>query len=212
VGGGEAVSLSEGLVRVVPREEYKKYSRVINKDAYDKYAKKQQEREIQWDKRDAPVSNSHEKTRNGDSGEYRKEKSKRKRSRSPVAATKKKSKETWLRPSLRVRLIDETSRHYNTKVTVEDVVSPYSCVVRTDSGRVLDDVDPRDCETIVPKGDGHDVVMVVRGRDAGRLGVILGRDKRTSVAAVQLLPDKDQVVKLDYDDICHFVGDVDMYS
>ena len=145
----------------------------------------------------------------------RKEKSRGgKRSRSPRGSPPpptKKRKSTWLRPSLKVRLIDESSRHYNSKVTVEDVVSPYSCVVRTESGRVLDDVDPRDCETVVPRDDGA-VVMVVRGRDAGRLGEILGRDKHNSLAAVQLLPDKDEVVKMDYDDICQFVGDVDLFS
>ena len=56
-------------------------------------------------------------------------------------------RDTWLRPNLRVRLIDEDSKYYNTKVRVEDVVSPYSCVVRTESGRVLDDVGPRYAHT-----------------------------------------------------------------
>ena len=91
---------------------------------------------------------------------------------------------------------------------VEDVLSQYSCVVRTDTGRVLEDVDPRDCETVIPKGPDS-LVMIVRGdqQHKGQIGQILKRDKRTSKAAVQILPDKDQVLKLDYDDICEFVGD-----
>ena len=75
----------------------------------------------------------------------------RSRSRSPDVPSKKSAppapRDTWLRPNLRVRLIDEDSKYYNTKVRVEDVVSPYSCVVRTESGRVLDDVDPRYAHT-----------------------------------------------------------------
>ena len=49
--------------------------------------------------------------------------------------------------------------------------------------------------------------MIVRGSNCGQLGEIVSRDKRSSRATVQILPDKEYVVKLDYDDICEFVGD-----
>jgi len=118
---------------------------------------------------------------------------------------------SWLRPHLRVRLIDEDykkGKYFNSKAIVEDVVSPYSCVVRTDTGRLLDEVDPRYCETVVPKGEKA-AVMIVHGRRKGRIAEILCRDKANCTAAVQLLPDKDEVLKLSYDDICEYTGDLD---
>jgi len=223
VGGGDAISISENIVKVVGKDEYKKYSKVINKDQYDKYAEKQRDRQLEWDEK-----------KNNDS------KRKRSRSRSPIYKSESRGSHrssssnskgdsekpssdhhrngsnrttTWLRPQLRVRLIDEdfkNGKYYNTKVVVEDVVSPYSCVVRTDTGRLLDNVDPRECETIVPKQEMA-VVMIVHGKRKGKIAEIVARDKLSSTAAVQLLPDKDQVLKMDYNDICEFVGDVDMY-
>ena len=80
VGNDGSVSLSENCVRVVGKEEYKKFSRVINKDAYEEYAKKQQEREIQWDKDGR--KNGHDE-RNGDSNSQRESKSKKSSRRSP---------------------------------------------------------------------------------------------------------------------------------
>ncbi|XP_013364047.1 PREDICTED: G patch domain and KOW motifs-containing protein-like isoform X2 [Chinchilla lanigera] len=47
----------------------------------------------------------------------------------------------WLRRDLRVRCVDklhEGGRYYNTKMKIEDVPSPDSCVCRTDEGRVLE--------------------------------------------------------------------------
>ena len=79
VGNDGSVSLSENCVRVVGKEEYKKFSRVINKDAYEEYAKKQQEREIQWDK---DGRNGHDE-KNGDSNSQRESKSKKSSRRSP---------------------------------------------------------------------------------------------------------------------------------
>jgi len=56
------------------------------------------------------------------------------------------------------------------------------------------------------------VVMIVKGNQKGQLGEVLGRNKHKSRAALQLLPDKDELLKLDCDDICKFVGDAEMYS
>ena len=64
----------------------------------------------------------------------------------------------------------------------------------------------------MPKSDLA-LVMIVRGKQKGRLAEILGRDKHKSRAALQLLPDKDEVLEMDYDDICEYLGDSeDVYS
>lgn len=37
---------------------------------------------------------------------------------------------------------------------------------------------------------------------------VIERDKERYTATVQILPDRDEVFQLDYDDICEYTGDV----
>jgi ribosomal protein S4E len=92
-------------------------------------------------------------------------------------------------------------------VVVDDVSSNEFCVCRTDSGSILDNVPNSGVETLIPKSDDS-VVMIVRGSNRGQIGEILSRDKRSGRATVQILPDKEDILKLDYDDICEYAGDV----
>ena len=78
-------------------------------------------------------------------------------------------------------------------------------ICRTETGTILDEVLNSKCETIIPKS--HDMVMVVRGTNAGRLANILRRDKTSSRALLEILPDKEDIVNLSYDDICEYTGE-----
>eukprot|EP00063_Salmo_salar_P069965 XP_014044800.1 PREDICTED: G patch domain and KOW motifs-containing protein-like [Salmo salar] len=88
---------------------------------------------------------------------------------------------------------------------IEDVLTPNICVCRTEEGRFLDDVKQTMLETIVPKSDSEDI-MVVLGEHRGQVGRILQRDKDQSRAMVQLDRYEEKVFTLDYDSICHYVG------
>eukprot|EP00076_Gallus_gallus_P034167 XP_024999705.1 serine/arginine repetitive matrix protein 1-like [Gallus gallus] len=66
-----------------------------------------------------------------------------KRRRSPEGRTAKQSRAPphWLRRDLRVRCVDRGfrgGRFYNCKMQVEDLLSPDSCVCRTDDGRLVE--------------------------------------------------------------------------
>ena len=61
-------------------------------------------------------------------------------------------------------------------------------------------------ESLIPKGEGG-VVMVVRGETRGQLGRVVDRDKTRYLATVQLIH-TEQVLRLDYDSVCEFVGPV----
>ena len=61
-------------------------------------------------------------------------------------------------------------------------------------------------ESLIPKGDGG-VVMVVRGESRGQLGRVVDRDKTRYMATVQLIH-TEEVLRLDYDSVCEFVGPV----
>ncbi|KAL6456744.1 hypothetical protein MHYP_G00352880 [Metynnis hypsauchen] len=126
----------------------------------------------------------------------------------PVKESRTSPAPSWLQRDLRVRFIDKTfkgGRYYNSKMRIEDVLTPHVCVCRTDEGRLLDDVKQTMLETIVPKGDA-DYIMVVLGEHRGQVGRILRRDKEKCRAMVQLDRYEEQIFTLDYDAICHYMG------
>ncbi|NXT30539.1 GPKOW protein, partial [Syrrhaptes paradoxus] len=89
---------------------------------------------------------------------------------------------------------------------VEDMVTPSTCVCRTDEGTLVEGLKEAMLETVIPRGEAERV-MVVLGEHAGRLGRILEREPERSRAVVQLQRDEaGRVVTLDYDAICHYVG------
>jgi len=214
--GGQTVSVSENVAKLVSKKEYKKYAKVINKDMYEKYDQKQKEREVEWDKKkeEGSVENGSKK---------RSKDRTRSRSNSPESKKYKKSSSTsnghvgssrrrrpWVRPLLRVRFIDnhyKSGKYYNTKVVVEDVAAENSCTLRTESGSIIEGVSPKHIETLIPKNIGG-VVMILSGSRSGQVAELVAKDKRSCVVAVQTLPDKDEVLKLDFDDVCEYTGEV----
>lgn len=116
----------------------------------------------------------------------------------------------WIHRDLRVRFVNKlykNGQYYNTKMTIEDLLSPDTCVCRTDEGRVLEGVKEDMLETLVPKTEGERV-MVVLGPQAGRVGQLLRRDTARSRALVQLHRD-GQLVELHYDAVCQYMGPSD---
>lgn len=70
-----------------------------------------------------------------------------------------------------MRFVDKLHKggqYYNTKMIVEDVLSPDTCVCRTDEGWILEGVREDMLETLIPKVEGNRV-MVVLGPHAGRV-------------------------------------------
>ncbi|NWV25318.1 GPKOW protein, partial [Origma solitaria] len=87
---------------------------------------------------------------------------------------------------------------------IEDLLSPDTCVCRTDDGRLVEGLRGASLETVVPRG-ASDRVMAVLGEHAGKVGRILEREPVRARALVQLGRDP-QVLSLPYDSICHFLG------
>ncbi|XP_044090475.1 G-patch domain and KOW motifs-containing protein isoform X1 [Neovison vison] len=127
----------------------------------------------------------------------------------PVAKTEKVGSRSqhWLHRDLRVRFVDKQykgGQYYNTKMTIEDVLSPDTCVCRTEEGRILEGVKEVMLETLIPKVEGKRV-MVVLGPQAGRVGRLLGWDRERNQALVQLRRE-NQLVELHYDAVCQYEG------
>ncbi|KAH9523547.1 hypothetical protein Btru_040316 [Bulinus truncatus] len=112
----------------------------------------------------------------------------------------------WLRNDLKVRVIDKhlkKGKYYNDKVVIIDVPSAGLCMCRADDGRVLENIHQSSLETVVPKEENA-YVAVVSGIYCGEIGQILKRHKDKCIAVVQLLSDRDNLLRLNYDEICHY--------
>nr|XP_046251545.1 G-patch domain and KOW motifs-containing protein [Scatophagus argus] len=220
--GGKTVTLSQYAVKLVGRKEYDKYSKDLSrlsKAHKDKEKEKEREKEQQRREERERRSNGDEakhKSSDRDGGkDERKRKhrdSSRDREKPPVKeARRPPPPPSWLQRDLKVRFIDKAfkgGKYYNSKMRVEDVLTPTTCVCRTEEGRLLDDVKQDMLETIVPKSE-YDSVMVVLGEHRGQVGRILQRDKNKCRAMVQLDRHEEKVFTLDYDCICHYVGAAD---
>ncbi|XP_039631837.1 G-patch domain and KOW motifs-containing protein [Polypterus senegalus] len=223
--GGKKVTVSQHCLRLVSRKEYDKYSKDLSrlskahkekeKEKEKQQAKSQDEMSAhqQSESRDSQRSTHkhHEKSRKRkhEDDHKRDEVHSGKETKQMSSNSKSSSREhCWLQRDLRVRFIDKRFKkgdYYNSKMIIEDVLTPDTCVCRTDEGLLLDDIHQSMLETIVPKLHS-DLIMVVLGKNRGQVGRILQRNKDKCYALVQLHKFEDQVFKLDYDAICHYIG------
>ncbi|XP_066436699.1 G-patch domain and KOW motifs-containing protein [Eleutherodactylus coqui] len=210
--GGKVVTISQFALRLVSSAEYNKYAKDLSRlsKAEQRENKDQQRREHSPDgeQRRRDDEDTREQKRNGHSSS----KDKRPRPKSPDREKEKKKQkqeeQCWLRRDLKVRFIDKRykgGKYYNSKMLIEDVLSPTTCVCRTESGRILEDIKQDMLETVIPKDVG-DYVMVVLGKHRGQVGKILHRERQKSRALVQLEGDDDDAVTFSYDVICHYTG------
>ncbi|XP_041429205.1 G-patch domain and KOW motifs-containing protein-like isoform X2 [Xenopus laevis] len=157
--GGKVVTVSLFSLRLASSAEYTKYAKDLSRLSKahqeskvephrDRTPEKEQRTKDGEKGKDSQVGmmmndveKRNESSRNGDSNN----KEKRHRQRSPDQEKLKKKirpePHGWLRRDLRVRFIDKNykgGKHYNSKMLVEDVLSPTRCVCRTESGRILE--------------------------------------------------------------------------
>ncbi|XP_006625509.1 G-patch domain and KOW motifs-containing protein isoform X2 [Lepisosteus oculatus] len=225
--GGKTVTISQYSLHLVGRKEYDKYSRDLSRLGK---AHKEKERAEEAARRSngqdgaegrgTDRESREPEARAGREHDRGKDREKEQRKRKHRDSSRDREKPhppppgalSWLQRDLRVRFIDKKfkeGKYYNSKMIIEDVLTPESCVCRTDEGRLLEDVKQTMLETIVPKSES-DSIMVVLGKHRGQVGHILQRDKEKCRALVQLERYEEQVFKLDYDAICHYVGGTDV--
>ncbi|KAK3608339.1 hypothetical protein CHS0354_030794 [Potamilus streckersoni] len=232
----KVVTVSQYAVKLVTAKEFNKYSKYLNKGKADKYKEEEEKRNRRREEEDSKESRhrkndqyksdqkSHGSREDGLSEEKHKEKnresSERKRKKENSDDDSKSSKSAnghsstssssiWVRTQMRVRLIDKNflkGKYYKSKVIVEDVLDKDRCVCKTEDGKVLD-IPQSMMETVIPKSEPAHVV-IVSGKHRGQVAEIIEKDRRKCEALVQLLSDRDQVLRLDFDSICEFVGNI----
>ncbi|KAM3909908.1 G-patch domain and KOW motifs-containing protein-like [Leptodactylus fuscus] len=214
--GGKVVTVSQFAIRLVNSAEYNKYAKDLSRLSKAEQQKEQREGKEEKQRERSPdreqKRRDEEEIREQKRNEHCSSKDKRHRPRSPDREKEKKKQkqeeQSWLHRDLKVRFIDKRykgGKYYNSKMLVEDVLSPTTCVCRTDSGRILEDIRQDMLETVIPKDEGEHV-MVVLGRHRGQVGKILHRERQKSRALVQLEGESDDAVTFSYDVICHYTG------
>ncbi|GIY03614.1 g-patch domain and KOW motifs-containing protein, partial [Caerostris extrusa] len=179
----EKVTLPEFFIKLVSKKEFNKESRIINRATYEKYKREEEKKEknerhsIKRERSDDLDNSKHERkeTENGHSeGKNSRKPEKRSkrhhsRERSEEKHRTSKSSQTWVKPQLRVRFINDKyqkGKFFNEKMVVVDVMSSKSCFCKTDDGRILDDISPSMLETVIPRHENA-YVMIVQGKYSG---------------------------------------------
>ncbi|KAF8782637.1 G-patch domain and KOW motifs-containing [Argiope bruennichi] len=224
----EKVTLPEFYINVVSKKEFDKESRIINRAAYENFKREKEEKEknekqsLKREREEDPTDPKAErkdktKTSNERNSNKSEKRSKRHHSRERCEENhsySSKSSKLWVRPQLRVRFIDDKykkGRYFNQKMTVVDVMSSKSCSCKTDDGKYLDDISPSMLETVIPR-DESAYVMIVQGKYQGELCTILKKDRSNCVATIQFLSDRNKALKIEYDSICEYMGDIEQFD
>ena len=108
---------------------------------------------------------------------------------------------SWIREFIRVKIVSKKldgGKYYLQKATVVDVCSVGVCTLRLDSGRLLEMVQEKYLETVLPSTGGPAIILT--GMYRGRRGVLLEKQREEQRAIVQLEEDLE-VVEVDMDDV-----------
>ncbi|CDQ69150.1 unnamed protein product [Oncorhynchus mykiss] len=207
--GSKTVTISQYALKLVDRTEYDKNCKDLSKSPKQGPQRKEKEKERQRrEEKEKKRNNEDERKKDGGKDQRKRKHRDSSQDREKPMAKLPPALSPWLQRDLKVRFVDKAfkgGRYYNSKMRIEDVLTPNICVCRTEEGRFLDDVKQTMLETIVPKSDSDDI-MVVLGEHRGQVGRILQRDRDRSRAMVQLDRYEEKVFTLDYDSICHYVG------
>ncbi|XP_026532120.1 G-patch domain and KOW motifs-containing protein [Notechis scutatus] len=207
--GSKVVTVSQHGVQPVTQKEYDKLAKDLSRLSKAHKEKEEEERNGAKDSSDNRASKGKNESRDKKrkhTADADRENHTGKQSKSTDSSSSRAAH--WLRQDLRVRFIDKLykgGKYYNTKMVIEDVLKPDTCVCRIAEGQILDGIHESMLETVIPRNDS-DWVMVVLGEHVGKMGRILRRDKGQNHAVVQLQQDDEKLLTLDYDAICHYVG------
>jgi len=166
---------------------------------------KERERERERDEREEDSSAYHkkDKDRKHEHDTHSSSKSSKTSSRDDASSSR-----SWLRPSILVRVVSKSfqnGKFYNKQVRILDVIGHNKCTIQLENGTLVEGVKQRMLETIIPKAGGK--VMIVDGKNKGRIGSILERKKSgdEESVVVQMMNDLS-IDTYDLDSVSQYVG------
>lgn len=114
----------------------------------------------------------------------------------------------WLHQDLKVRVVCESfhgGKYYCKKLDIVDIIDPWTCVCRSERGKLIENVPQSILETVIPKKKGS-LVMLLSKKNRFELAELEEKDSKSSSVICVTLIEKD-VVKASYDEVCQYVGD-----
>jgi len=126
----------------------------------------------------------------------------------PTESRKRIKQSAWLHRDLKVRVVSEDfkkGKYYCKKVDIVDIVDPFTCTCKSESGRLLYEVPQTILETVVPKKVGS-LVMVLSDENKYEVAELAEKDAKAGEVICITLEEKD-VLTLKFDQVCEYVGD-----
>lgn len=126
----------------------------------------------------------------------------------PDESRKRVKQFAWLHRDLKVRVVSEDfkkGKYYCKKVDIVDIVDPFTCTCKSESGRLLYEVPQNILETVVPKKVGS-LVMVLSDENKYEVAELAEKDAKAGEVICITLEEKD-VLTLKFDQVCEYVGD-----
>ncbi|XP_029464057.1 G-patch domain and KOW motifs-containing protein [Rhinatrema bivittatum] len=209
--GGKVVTITQYSLKLVNKKEFEKYGRDLSRLSKAHKEKKEEGRSKPSSRE---TERKEQKRKRQDEADRDSHTRKELKEHADVGVSSNGSSSQgshWLQRDLRVRFIDKLykgGKYYNVKMTIEAVLMPYTCVCRTEDGQILYDIKESMLETVIPKEEDS-WIMVVLGPQRGQIGRILHRNKEKTRVLVQLQSDEVNVLKLDFDAVCHYIGESD---
>lgn len=126
----------------------------------------------------------------------------------PTESRKRVKQSAWLHRDLKVRVVSEDfkkGKYYCKKVDIVDIVDPFTCTCKSESGRLLYEVPQAILETVVPKKVGS-LVMVLSDENKYEIAEMAEKDAKSGEVICITLVEKD-VLTLKFDQVCEYIGD-----
>lgn len=93
-------------------------------------------------------------------------------------------------------------KFYNMKVLVTDILDIWTFSVLTPKGENINNLKEKDIETLLPELEKN--VMVVRGKNKGKLAILKVRDKAKNKVIIQY-SENFEYDEMTQDDVCEYV-------
>ncbi|VDD96453.1 unnamed protein product [Enterobius vermicularis] len=198
-----SVPVSQYLLEIVDAEDYERNAKCINKKAYDDV-------KVALEKANMP-SNSREVASDKSSVKDRRvEMSKKRRILETQETEVRRERGMWVRPELKVRFVNKKYKDgklYNEKFVVVDAPDSENCAIQGPEGRIYYHIHEDWLETVIPH-EGS-CIMIVGGRWRGSLAMLEMKERKKERVVARLLH-SEEIVKISYDDVCHWVGSTDI--
>ncbi|VDP79097.1 unnamed protein product [Echinostoma caproni] len=210
----EILPILQPTIRLVSEKEYAQYANCLNQDEVNRYkaeeAEQQRHHPLQKRDRSSPLHSS--ANQDNHSNGLTKRPSELDDHPEPLKKSSSSSRPpdrraSWVRPNLLVKFLDKRyadGKYYKYKLTVLHVQENGRCQCRTDSGRVLEDVNPKYLQTVVPHSNNVKV-MIVDGPRAGEMARLMNQDPKRD--EIDLRTRAGTMIQLSYDQVCAVSND-----